>query len=348
MTEQKKEHGDFHLAAALAPKEFPDEAARIEDHAGTCESCRKELHALKALDSFLRQHKDQLADALSDCPSPGELVEFASGEGDRASISRHLLFCSECRNQVDLAKDILGKCPAIEDGPITATEKAAVRKTVSRLCGVPETANAVPLKDILDRIRTFFHVPSLAMGAVAAAAVIVLLLPGHPKEQHVVPVFSDVNWKVEASRFAGKSLFAPDETAVAKKNVGLVLLVPESSGLTASEIDDIYRKVAVAGKLSASFDFMTPEQIKGAAAGRVGPDSLGALTALLKEAVSVDHLLLFQITESERGYTLVGRLITRDARSPRCEVSRTGVGKDSLGPRIGAMSSDLLTEVVQP
>ncbi len=48
------------LAAALSSEEFPEDNAAIEEHLSTCGPCREELHALRLLDGFLREHKDNL------------------------------------------------------------------------------------------------------------------------------------------------------------------------------------------------------------------------------------------------------------------------------------------------
>ncbi len=348
MTECKRDHRNRNLAVALAPDEFPRDAAEIEDHVGNCEPCREELNALKALDAFLREHKDELSDVMSDCPAPDRLVKFAAGEQPEDSVAAHLECCPDCREQVDLVRDLYRLDRIEGDPPIDSAQRAAVRRAVSRVCGSQETTASLSLGGLFDRIRELLHVPSLALGAVAAALLVVLLLPRGSQEQRVVPVFSDATWNVPRSQFVGKSLFESEKAATTKKRVALVLLVSGTGGPTGTEVEEIYRKVAIVGKPTALFDFMAPEQVKAAAAMRVGPGNIEQLTGSLREAVPVDYLLLFLITESKGRYDLTGKLVTNGAHSPQLGAFRTGIAKERLPSRIGSMAADLLGQVARP
>jgi anti-sigma factor RsiW len=348
MTECKRDHGNRNLAMALAPGEFPRYAAEIEDHVGTCESCREELNALKALDAFLREHKDELSDVMSDCPTPDQLVKFASGEQPEESVAAHLECCPDCREQVELVRDLYRLDPSEGDPQAHSAQKAAVRRAVSRVCGSQEKTASISLGGLLHRIRELLHVPSLALGAVAAALLVVVLLPRGPQEQRVIPVFSDVGWNVPPPRFVGKSLFESEKTANTKKKVALVLLVSGTGGPTGTEVEGIYRKVDLMEKLSGSFDFMAPEKVKTAAAMRVGPGNIEKLTGSLREALPVDYLLLFRISESKGQYDLTGKLVTKDINGPQIGAFRSGVVKEGLASRIGLMGADLLGQVARP
>lgn len=345
MTDSRKDHRDFNLAMALAPLEFPRDAAEIEAHVGTCESCREELTALRAFDAFLREHKEELSDVLSDCPTPDTLVDFASGERHQASVAAHMEYCPDCRELVDLVRDLYREGPVADEGPLADSEKAAIRRAVFNQCRSQGTTQPVRTIGFLDRVRALLHVPSLALGAAAAAVVVILLLPIGPQEQQAVPVFSSVTRQMPVSTLVGKGIPASDKATGTKKSVALVLVVSGTGGPTPAEVDDIYREVDVPRNLTVSFDFMAPAQVKAAAENRVGPDSMEALVLRLREALPADYLLVFRISASKGGYSINGRLLARSIHSQQPGASRTGIAKNRLASRISAMTADLLGEV---
>lgn len=348
MTECKRNHRDRNLALALAPDEYPRDAEEIEVHVAMCESCREELDALKALDAFLREHGDELSDVMADCPTPDQLVKFASGEQPDDFMEAHLEYCPDCREQVELVRDLYRLDPSEGDPQPRSAQKAAVRRAVSKVCGSREKTAAISPGGLLHRIRELLHFPSLALGAVAAALLVVALFPRSPQEQRVIPVFSDVRWNAPAPRFVGKSLFESEKPVTAKKKVALVLLVSGTGGPTGTEVADIYRKVNLVGMLGGSFDFMAPEDVKTAAAKRVAPGNMEKLTGSLSEALPVDYLLLFRISESKGRYDLAARLVTKDVNDSRIGAFRSGIAKEGLASRIGSMGADLLDQVARP
>jgi hypothetical protein len=327
---------------ALYPDDFPEEQPPILEHISDCSVCRKELKMLQSLQDAIREHRHQLVDGVSDCPSPSEITEFSLGKSPDPSIQQHVESCLRCTEEVELVKELCGEELEMDQvSSPSAEEKLIIRNAVVKEYG---NMQSKPSFSVSAWLRSFFsvlHVPSMALGAVAAALLVAILVPSSPREAPFHLVLSDETWESapEAMTKGGEALTHP-------KKVVPVILVQDNAGLSAKEAEDIYSKLDLVSRFGDQYEFLSPVDVKKA----LSVSSEKALDVsdaarLVFEKTDADYVLVFSVRAEDSRVNLAGSLVQPSGRKSIGSLSWNGIRKESLPDRISRVAADLLAEV---
>lgn len=333
------------LAAALWPMDFPDEAGEIDTHVSQCPQCENELAQLRLLDKYMKDYKNELADAVSPCPSSEILVDFALGTQVDSSTEAHIDSCQDCKDHVTLVRDLSRQEFAPGHSSPTLEEKALIRELVSREYGLAEKPREEPARPgLFGRLRGWMHIPSLAVGAVSAAVLVAVLLRETGPKNALYPALSGVEWTTshQTRNKYPLTLMAPKPTP--KEKVALVLFVSHRSGVDQSKVDEIYRGMRLTARLSTSYEFMSPKKLKEMLAGAGEQADLNHVKTLVLQNAEARFLLAFAISSTETGQAFRGTLYQRGKEGAVCTIERTGLPTGSIAARINAAASELLAD----
>jgi predicted anti-sigma-YlaC factor YlaD len=328
------------LVMALWPDEFPKEQPRIEEHLRDCLECRKELDMLRALNQVLGKNRDELAPCLAACPSTESLVDFALGQRVDRSIEEHIAYCADCRAQFELVRELPGEeILAGSEGKLSAAEKLRIQQAISQEYAPSRLRERRSLREAISDFIAAFHVPSLALGAVVAALLLVVVMPWGPREAPLSLVLSDVSWD------AGVITKSADEALHPVKKVALVILRGESAPLTDEDIENLYRKMTLPRGPEFPFQLLSPKDIKAALENV--PRSIRDVSGLAGQVFSrtdADYLLTFEVEGSAAAIGLKATLFDRRRKSPVGTMSQTGFNLERLPQRIMDVGTDLVLE----
>jgi len=333
------------LIITLSSSDFaPDEVAELEAHLKECPSCQEEMIALKRMETFLIQNKDLVAESLSPCPSIEKLSAFATGEMMGDSLEYHIQLCNECREQVALIREISQEL--IQAGHRSASKREKQRFCEAALQAYPENKSRQgAVRTIFDKLNDLFYIPSLALGAVVAALLMIVIMPKAPHEMQLVPALSNVVW--EKPSVQAKGDLAPETSPPAKKKIALILLFRGPDQATPENADQIYSKLDIAKRLGATYYFLSPNDISTALGGRLISESLISVSHDVFEKTDSDYLLTFEILKANSGTVLKGTLFERGRKIYRGSISQPGLTVAQVPPKITLMGTELLLESEQ-
>ncbi len=310
------------LVAALAPEEFGEEARRLEEHAKGCPVCAEELRMLQDVDALIRENRETLADALTDCPEPDEITAFALDDRVDPFTAEHLKTCADCAVEFALVKELRSE--------VSLSPEAEERRDDA----------ADPTADLWERLREFFNVPSLALGAVVACLLVFVLYPARVDKLTMRPALSDVTWTAPES---GLKLMSPPVASIQKKEVALVLLVPEGAERTAFSVDTIYREIKLPARLSSVYRFTSPGRLKEKLAGADDIRNPADLVAPIFTRTDASYLMAFELIESDDGKGIRGTIFGKDGRNLGA-IYHPGVDANRVPERITSMGAALLIQ----
>jgi hypothetical protein len=216
---------------------------------------------------------------------------------------------------------------------------------VSREYGPVEEPGPGLGERMLETLRSWLQVPSLALGAAIATLVMVFLVPHGPKEAPLMLAVSNVVW--EKPSLAGKEGFVPKEEPLGKKKVALILLTRGETQPPLPHVDEMYSKLDIAKRLAAAYDFLSPKEIKDALSGAQISGNLMAVADLVFEKIPADYVLAFEILESTTGNAVQGTLYQRGRQTDCGSISQTGLPISRMPSRITSMGVELLLEAEQ-
>jgi hypothetical protein len=348
MSQCKRDEASRNLAMAISPEEFPSEAAELEAHVQDCQGCQEELHALRLIDAFLREHKDALADERSACPSAEDLVEFAqTGEAD-PSCTTHIASCTSCSEEVGLARGVNREDLSAGFERPPSVQRRFIMACVEREYGRPAPSWHSRLAALVTAVRDRLSFPSMLVGAVAAAALVVCLLPQGKGTGAMVPALSAVTWDVpDASmqKIPSQPVAPAGMTPlVADKKIAVIILVSEKDQLSQSVLDRIYREVDIATKLSGSYRFVSPKEIQKALGTPKPVDDPDRLALTVFRKVPAHYVLFVRIEKQDSLYSLWGMLYERGQNAKRARISHMGIPMDRIPSHITTIGSELLLE----
>jgi predicted anti-sigma-YlaC factor YlaD len=331
------------LLMALSPAEFSERMPEIVEHLGQCSSCREEIEELTQLDETLRNQKDQLADLFSPCPDPDALFEFVHGEAVKPDIEKHLALCSDCAEQVSLMKELSQE--NIELG--TASVPLGAKELVRRIGTEQYAPVGQPLvrwaDNLLLNLRAFFHLPSLAAGAVIGALLIMFLAPHGQRATVLKPALSSVEWKAPASTL-GKEMAGPGDTFVERQKIALIILAPPDAKLSESDIDEIYIGVDIATRLGGQYRFLSPRDVAEVLRNERDFRDNAAVAKLAAGKTGANYVLTFEVLPAGNRYSLKGTLFQADRKSEIGSIFQSGLQLSGIPARITNVGMELILE----
>ncbi len=322
------------LLRALSPKDRPEDVPGLLEHVQECPRCAKELEIHRNVRAFVQRNRAALEAAFSECPDAGALVQFAADGMTDHAVSRHVDSCRQCQDELGLIQD-LGKgsldTNRVPDR-LAVAQWGFVRSKVEEVYGPPPVEHRGFLQRLVRGAKEFLHVPSLAAGALAAALVLLVVLPRPGADKPFNVELSDVSWAQRKEPGADK--------------VAIVILVGKGSSLPPNEIGNIYKELYKAEGFNPSLAFITPADLKQAVAGAA--DNVHDLNSLRKTVLAATHaryLLAFNIGAGQAPMTVKASLLDREHDRELSAIVQTGVGPERLQDRIQSMAVDLLSLV---
>ena len=183
---------------AYVEGEMPEPAGRsLALHLRSCAVCSSEVESLRKLHGLLRSHPESFH------PDAGELFRFVStGSDPEAWIAEHVDTCPECREDVELVRQMIAVGP---ESPRSgrAMPESLIRR-LKALHGVRKGRGRASnlLSHLKERTRTWFRPPVLALGTAAAMVIIAVL---------ILPRWDTLHWTIQRARVAPLEESAPKE-----------------------------------------------------------------------------------------------------------------------------------------
>ncbi|MEW6347762.1 MAG: hypothetical protein AB1646_01760 [Thermodesulfobacteriota bacterium] len=334
------------LMRALSPDDRPEEVPGLMDHARECARCAEELKMHANFHHFLRDHRAELAAAVSACPETEALVRFVMKGSPDPEVETHLAHCRPCAEQAKLVAELERTVLDSADAPTrpTAAQWGAVRSAVAREYGRPPEAKPTLWQRVLAGVIEALHVPSLAAGAVAAALVLLVVLPhtGSLREPAFTVALSDSPWE------ASGMIKHPNMKPVSTRKAAVLILQGPANGLAPEQIDKIYGSLNLADAVSSDVEFISPPTLKEKLAdSATGVRSVEQLRQLVRDRTDAQYLLIFQINAGRESKSLTAALMDRGHAEPLGTIRQTGISisAERLPDRMKSMTGDLFSQV---
>jgi hypothetical protein len=329
------------LMMALSPQEFPQEMAELEEHLKDCASCRHELAVLRQLETVIKKQNEQLGEAVRPCPDPEILFDFATGENVQQSVRNHIGLCAGCAEQISMIREL--RLEHLDSSLVSVPSRARrlVHAAFQKEYGQARQPILQAIIELASKAAQLLHVPSLAIGAVAASLLLLLVVPHKPEGLVFRPALSGVSWQESSAAFKGME---PEPSPMTRLKVALIILLPSDLKLPAAEVDGIYANIAVPSTLGTFYYFLSPAEIKDALKEERLAQNGAAVAKIVARKAGTHYVLTFEILPSKKGYTLKGRLFSGLAGKERLSMSQTGLMLSAIPARISRMSAELLYE----
>lgn len=333
------------ILMALYPRDFPQEQQEIQEHVQECASCRNQLDLLRSLQKAMIDRRSELADCVSDCPLPAEIVDFSLAESPDPSVMEHVVSCRACKKEVELLKELHREGAYVDDASTpSARQRAVVLDTVLREYGHAAPAcTFTPLK-LVRELLSALHVPSMALAAVAAALLFAVIVPWMLKEAPSNLILSDTRWQTPVPESMTKGV----ELLTHPKRVALIILIQDGSGLSANDVAQLYERVNLPRTMGDQYTFLSPDRIKEALSVSPKPSDVVDASRLVLEKADSDYVLAFRIGGSGSRMNLAGFLFERAQQKPLGFASWDRVSRDRLSEIIALASTELLFGAEQP
>ncbi len=337
------------LILALPSSKMPDKATEILQHVQECPHCKKELEMYANLQTLIRDHRAELASALADCPDADALVRFASSTEPDPAVQDHVAHCCDCQEQMEILRDVMREstdAPSVPDRP-SGEELRFLKEAVAKQYGAPRQPQPETppfLQRFFSRIFGALHVPSLALGAVVAALLLICIWPRGIVERSYRVALSDVKWPAPEETVS-KSDHWLEPVPESVKQVALVILDGSEKPLPKKNVDALYQQLSLQEVLGPSYSVMSPSDLKHDLAG--SPGSVRDLSTLWSEVQTkthADYFIVVQIAEKPGSITLKSTLYRRGYPKQLGSITQTQVPAELLPDRIRSMAADLTAQ----
>ncbi len=252
-TENKQQHSDL-ILDYIEGRLDPAQARDLETHMEQCDFCQKQAQELRRIIGTLREEKTAY------CPEVWEIHEFhEAGLDPDGKISRHINACPMCSEELDSLKT-----PHADQAlPGIVYERFQANYGKKRKV---RAGNAGVLNDLIDRLRGILDQPGLALGSVAAVAILLIVLIPRDGAKIMAPMTSvewnqggaEGKWSSKGLR-RGSDLNGTHAQQKAKlTKVAYIILLELGHGYEQSWIDSLYSDIRPKGPLNSSFEFITP------------------------------------------------------------------------------------------
>ena len=332
------------LAMALSPAEFPQEIDGIYDHVRDCGACQEELDAMQQVHRYLRTYAAVLEPSMSGCPSSDAIVAFTLRECVDPKIEAHVRTCPRCAHEIELIADLRRDVCEEGDAEPSMHERDFIGRKIAEAYGTPMPGWGQRIREAIQAARAGLSFPSLALGAVAAALLIMVVLPRGAEKEALFPAFSDVVWQDGASKLMAKEPFRSVQPHAAKK-IALLVVLPERSRFSQEQLDEIYEKVDLAKRLGGSYEVVSPRAMRAALKDEVQPgESLHGMADQAFSALGIDYLLCFELQPLAEGLSLKGILFQKGMEGTPATFTQTRLSFSRIPSRIMAIAAQLLLD----
>lgn len=317
----------------------PTRAGDLESHIEQCDSCQKQAQELRRIIGTLREEKSVY------CPDVWEIYEFhETGLDPDGRIKGHIDACEMCSEELDNLKAPRAEQPL----PNVVEERFKANYAKEQR---PRVWNAGFINSLSNRLRDFMGSPGLALGTVAAVALLLLVLIPRDGDKLMVPVTSvkwnqggpEAAWSSKGLRRGSDLNGTNVQQQTEQTKVAFIILLERGEGYEQSWIDSLYTDIRPKGPLNSSFEFITPASF-GQEVSKAG-ERIWNIREYLDELAKNEDIPLALLINLKPGSGSVNvKVDLRDTRTGKTivESSITDTPKAKLSKRIMNATSKLL------
>jgi hypothetical protein len=312
----------------------PDEKTAIAQHLDRCPTCAGDVQDMSRWVAFVRDHRDAL------CPEEWQLFDYARGAQDiSALLASHVERCPECRSRVDEYR--------------TATTASGVPHALwERMTHVRGTSQEAPpatsrswLYRIWEQVAQAFSPPLAMAGAVAAAAlVVVILYPSSPSGPALG--LSSVSWGPDHADMTlmGEPDIVPKGVAPRTRLAAIVYFKDFKDKPEPDRIDALYRVLEPGRDVRRHYEAVSPATVKEALqkAGTHG-STAGEVLRVLRDKLSVSRALIVTLSEKRDRFAIQAQLFDTGTGVVVREREVADVSAASLSEELEAVSESVFT-----
>ncbi|MFC1836594.1 hypothetical protein ACFL2Q_18020 [Thermodesulfobacteriota bacterium] len=306
------------------PADNEERSVESREHMKTCPDCSETFGRLDEMIGSLKTRKDAF------CPPAWQLYDFVeAGEDPEDRLSFHLARCHSCREEVQAYK--MGhEEPAMPEGIRAVFDHHLVKQPRAE---APRTS---PITSIIDFISSLFRQPTLALGTVAAVALLAVLIYPRPDAGPTLGL-SSVNWGLE------NGLGKPKSTA--KRPLAAMLLYFEGfdKPVPQGEIDSLYEALRPGEDLLEIYRFVAPARLREFVGKDAGQSERKNLLDKLHKGLHVSEALAVTVAPDGGRYRVDLRLFDLTTGRERSAAWRTNLSKAELPAKLRDAVSGLLT-----
>lgn len=299
------------------------DALTVEKHLAKCPDCAGKVKGLREAIGAMRTHGEAF------CPEPWELYEYVfHGEDPDGVVEKHVQTCRECESICHVWTSERGK----ETLPPNLWVKLKDR--------FHEPAQTTPgsqaqVRVLKPRFLRRFMFPSLALGAAAAAILVVFLMLPREIPQSAIAT-SSVSWQGTPKPKALPR--SRHRTALIISLRGFPTRWPEQ------RIDTLYRAIRPGMDVYESFDLISPQRVTEAVheSGQPLRNTRDVVT-LLGHELNVSRVAVVSIRSADGGLTVQGNLVDATSGTSLERVPETRVSTGDVESAVAQVASDLLT-----
>ncbi len=301
----------------------PSDTRSVERHLSECPQCSAAVEKLAEAIHVLKSHENAF------CPEPWELYDFVfHGEDPEESIERHVQRCESCRARSEMWASQM-KSESIPDHLLAQINDSSSEEEL----GKDQTYS--PRFTFKKRFFKRLVVPSLSIGAAAAAVLVVfLLMPQEIPQSIIAP--SAVTWEnapkpkaFQASRY---------RTAIVIALKGFPTPWPQS------RVDSLYRALTPTLELSRRFDILQPEVVSEAIqSGKGALRTEQDMTALLRKKLGVKRVAVIVVSPVQDQLEIQGEWIDTEGGVTLKQTRTKLATLKDLDSRIKQMVTELMS-----
>jgi Putative zinc-finger len=244
----------------------PSEKAGVEEHLSGCRECTSRVEELRQTIADLKGNKEAF------CPEPWELHEYAQGGKDpHGDISPHVENCPFCSEDLSA-----WKTAAVEE----RMPSELWSRLKERLPGAAQ--KQIPSERprwsqmVLEKLTRFWKAPTIAVGAVAAALLVIVIFYRAPMEPMV-----------------------PLEKSLPQKTAFVVLFKDVKDPALKKQIESVYGALSASPELKDRYSFVSPAETSEVIESEKAPsDDRSAMIEGLRKHLNVSRALVFTVFPS--------------------------------------------------
>lgn len=336
MTNTNQNNSKGHLRELQLPylegRLTPDDESKLLAHLKTCSHCTEEIEELKSWIETLSNNKQVM------CPKPWEILESLRGNDPQGEIALHLKECRTCHREAEILK------AELIETEVSDILWNQLRQNLQKDVRQPDRfIFGQWLSEFREKVLPIFRTPALAIGAAAAALLVVVIFWPFKTEQSVIAL-SSVKWTKpkEIHSMGEPGQFPKQGFEKPKERLATVLsLNGFGEPLPTEKIDSLYQVLRPSRAINEHFDAVSPIILqKAVEEGKLRLDNRNILLQDLHDKLGIPQTLFITITKHWNRFEIEGELIETATGSVnrRMQVSNVAEAELLSSLRIAARS----------
>jgi hypothetical protein len=291
-------HGTRELLLRYMDKSLEDEEkAEVEDLVDNNDEALRELQEIEALTAIIRDN------GVIFCPDPLEISNFLEhGRDPTGKLSEHLQTCKSCQEDVALLKTSRLRANMPQDllrSIVRELPERTTRASVDRTRGGVHT--------ILDRILSYFRFGMPAVGAVALAFMVILVVYHRDSITQVIGKNS-VAWNRVVNGLLANS---SNTNSLRKPNVAIILRFEDTrQPLSHERRDALYNTLKPAKEDLERYQVIAPSQVSRIIAeNKLKTSDVDGIVCALRQERNIREIVVVTIRGSDDRFNVRSTLI---------------------------------------